>query len=277
MARTDTLGNFLTDVAEAIRTKEGTTETIPASEFDTRISNLSGGGKYAPKHITFFEFDGNSLDYELENLDTSNIVDMDKMFSWCRYVKNLDVTNFNTANVTRMQSMFDTDFSLTSLDVSNFDFTNVIDCGSMFDGCIVLSSIKFGAHDAPALKYMNKMFYECKSLTELDLSGFKANQVTTLYATFYDCSKLEKLNLSGLDTTNVTSTTNLFYNCPLKTLIIDNPVVFKITSDNSFQSSGIKNGTCLIYVPDNLVDAYKADTYWGPYASQIKPISEYSE
>lgn len=45
MARTDTLGNFLTDVAEAIRTKEGTTGTIPASEFDTRISNLSGGGE----------------------------------------------------------------------------------------------------------------------------------------------------------------------------------------------------------------------------------------
>ena len=43
MARTDTLGNFLTDVAEAIRTKEGTTETIPASEFDTRIANLSTG------------------------------------------------------------------------------------------------------------------------------------------------------------------------------------------------------------------------------------------
>ena len=42
MARTDTLNNFLTDVAEAIREKEGTTEVIPASEFDTRISNLSG-------------------------------------------------------------------------------------------------------------------------------------------------------------------------------------------------------------------------------------------
>lgn len=42
MARTDTLGNFLTDVAEAIREKEGTTEKISASEFDTRISNLSG-------------------------------------------------------------------------------------------------------------------------------------------------------------------------------------------------------------------------------------------
>lgn len=44
MARTDTLGNFLTDVAEAIREKEGTTETIPASEFDTRIANLPEAG-----------------------------------------------------------------------------------------------------------------------------------------------------------------------------------------------------------------------------------------
>ena len=54
MARTDTLGNFLTDVAEAIRTKEGTTKTIPASEFDTRISNLSGGGEpeVEPDYIT---------------------------------------------------------------------------------------------------------------------------------------------------------------------------------------------------------------------------------
>lgn len=44
MARTDTLGNFVTDVAEAIRTKEGTTEKIPVSEFDTRITNLPSGG-----------------------------------------------------------------------------------------------------------------------------------------------------------------------------------------------------------------------------------------
>lgn len=48
MARIDTLANFLTDVAEAIRTKEGTTEAIPASEFDTRIANLSGGGSNEP-------------------------------------------------------------------------------------------------------------------------------------------------------------------------------------------------------------------------------------
>ena len=44
MARTDTLGHFLTDVADAIRTKTGESGTIQASSFDTQISNIPSGG-----------------------------------------------------------------------------------------------------------------------------------------------------------------------------------------------------------------------------------------
>ena len=44
MARTDTLPHFLTDVADAIRTKAGTSGTIQASTFDTAIANIPGGG-----------------------------------------------------------------------------------------------------------------------------------------------------------------------------------------------------------------------------------------
>lgn len=44
MARTDNLTNFLTDVADAIREKKGTTGTIQASNFDTEIANISTGG-----------------------------------------------------------------------------------------------------------------------------------------------------------------------------------------------------------------------------------------
>ena len=40
MARTNTLGNFLTDVASAIREKKGTTDTILASDFDKIIAIL---------------------------------------------------------------------------------------------------------------------------------------------------------------------------------------------------------------------------------------------
>lgn len=48
MARTDTLGNFLTDVATAIRNKKGTTNTIVASNFDTEIESIESGGGELP-------------------------------------------------------------------------------------------------------------------------------------------------------------------------------------------------------------------------------------
>ena len=43
MARTDNLNNFLTDVADAIRTKTGSTEQIQASQFDTEIESINTG------------------------------------------------------------------------------------------------------------------------------------------------------------------------------------------------------------------------------------------
>ena len=44
MARTDTLINFLTDVAAAIKAKKGDSRPIPAANFDTEIANLPSGG-----------------------------------------------------------------------------------------------------------------------------------------------------------------------------------------------------------------------------------------
>lgn len=43
MARIDNLTNFLTDIADAIRDKKGTTGLIQASNFDTEIENISSG------------------------------------------------------------------------------------------------------------------------------------------------------------------------------------------------------------------------------------------
>lgn len=43
MARIDTLTNFLTDVAAAIKAKKGDSTPIPAADFDTEITNLPSG------------------------------------------------------------------------------------------------------------------------------------------------------------------------------------------------------------------------------------------
>lgn len=46
------------------------------------------------------------------------------------------------------------------------------------------------------------------------------------------------------------------------------------TAENAFKSTPIASGTGYIYVPDDLVDSYKAATNWSTYANQIKGISE---
>lgn len=57
MARTNSLTNFLTDVASAIRqqTKDTPVQAIPASEFDTKILSIKTTGNYQQKSITITE------------------------------------------------------------------------------------------------------------------------------------------------------------------------------------------------------------------------------
>lgn len=61
MARIDTLDNFLTDVADAIREKTGSEETIFASEFDNLILDIPSGGSggVEEKDVNFYDYEGN--------------------------------------------------------------------------------------------------------------------------------------------------------------------------------------------------------------------------
>ena len=52
MARTDTLNNFLTDVGDSIRSKKGTTDKIPASNFDNEIESIQTTPNLQSKSIT---------------------------------------------------------------------------------------------------------------------------------------------------------------------------------------------------------------------------------
>ena len=134
MARTDTLRHFLTDVANSIRNKKGTTDTIIASNFDTEIDSIETSvGKYAPRFISFRDYNKMDLDYETSNIDTSNITDMNYMFLNCKKLTSLDLSKFNTSNVTDMHSIFNDCSNLTYLDIRNFDFTKVISDSNMFN------------------------------------------------------------------------------------------------------------------------------------------------
>ena len=157
MARTDTLGHFLTDVANSIRNKKGTTDTIIASNFDTEIDSIETGlGKYAPRYISFYQYQGTELDYEISTIDTSNVANMSNMFTNCSNLTSLDLSIFDTNNVTNMSYMFSACSSLTSLGLSSFNTSSVTNMSSMFRNCSKLTNLNISNFDfTKVISYSN--------------------------------------------------------------------------------------------------------------------------
>ena len=188
MARIDTLGNFLTDVATAIREKKGTTDTILASNFDTEIASIEGGNKYAPRYIKFSNYKGSDLDYEIANLDTSNITEMNEMFRDCTSLTHLDLSGFNTSKVTSMFRMFDTCPNLTHLDLRGFDTSKVTSMFSMFAYCRELKTLYLSDFDTSKVTNMYQMFETCTKLT--NIPKLNASNVINVHNFVNDCTRL---------------------------------------------------------------------------------------
>ncbi|MDN3202153.1 BspA family leucine-rich repeat surface protein [Enterococcus faecalis] len=149
----------------------------------------------------------------LNNLDTSNVTDMSRMFDSCSKLTSLDVSKFDTSNVTDMILMFSQCSGLTSLDVSNFNTSNVTDMDYMFVGCSGLTSLDVSKFDTSNVTNMSNMFDSCSNLTSLDVSKFDTSNVTNMSNMFVGCSGLTSLDVSKFDTSNVTNMSNMFSQC----------------------------------------------------------------
>ena len=215
MARTDTLGNFLTDVATAIRNKKGTTDTILASDFDTEIASIESGvdiNEYLSDTITKgtsssggwlktiiklrspLTVEGTSAEYmfygcplnELPQLDTSNVKDTTSMFDGCKNL--ITIPQIDTSNVTRMNQMFYHCSNLTT--IPQIDTSKVTTMTYMFGYCSNLTTIP--QIDTSMLANMAYMFYNCTNLTTIpQLNG---ENMGILSEAFYGCKSLENFN-----------------------------------------------------------------------------------
>jgi len=196
MARTDTLGNFLTDVADAIREKTGSEETIQASEFDTAISEIPSGA------------DLNEY-YEIENPSTSSGQFISaQLGAWYRNIKKLP--EFNAPSDT---SRFFAGYSGTNVD-------NVLK--------------NWPANAIPRYGLSN-MFYGCTYLTSIDMSHFVVD-VSNLLSAFYNCSSLMFLDIRNMTLTSVSQTTNAFNNVPSNCLIIVKDQAQKTWMNSNFST-----------------------------------------
>ena len=149
----------------------------------------------------------------LENLNTSEVTNMDRMFAYCKSLKSLDLSHFNTSKVTSMASMFEMCQSLESLDLSSFNTSNVTSMMGMFSGCKSLTSINLSSFNTANVTDMKYMFYECSSLTSIDVINFNTANVTSMENMFYQCENLASLDLRYFDIQKVKSTERMFSLC----------------------------------------------------------------
>ena len=240
MARTDTLGNFLTDVAEAIRNKKGSTDTILASNFDTEIESIETGTSIEDSEYKFTgHYDINGLktigwtDEEInyyqrngvrwnESEDSYFILTEDELSgdesSRTRFLpKSSTITKFsnyysmiaipllNTASVTNISSMFNYCYSLKTIPL--LDTSNATNMSNMFNYCHSLTSIPLlDTSKAINMSYMFNRCYSLKTIPSLNTAS-----VTNMSNMFNSCYSLTAIPL--LDTSNVTNITGMFQNC----------------------------------------------------------------
>ena len=91
----------------------------------------------------------------MENLVTTDCVNMSYMFDGCSSLTSLDLSHFNTANVFRFLYVFRNCSSLKSLDLSTFSNATMCEWGTRIEG----------------------VFYGCSSLEYIDISNFNSHRI----------------------------------------------------------------------------------------------------
>lgn len=153
MAKSNNLQDFLTDVANAIRTKTQTTEPINAQDFSAKILNIPSGGNTLKNlldatqscNYLFNSYKGTSIDDLIQPNDTENVTNMDSMCSYCSNL--ITIPQLNTSNV-------------TSID-------------AMFYNCSRLTTIP--ALDVSKVKYATNTFVYCTNLKSILMTGMKVS------------------------------------------------------------------------------------------------------
>ena len=234
MARTNNLTNFLTDVANAIKTKTGDSTPIPASQFDTKIADISTGNlsdeEYAEANddldnilqgstpTKIYPPNWSEIGYEdtpqgiidgfnyakeiYDNWDSSVISLNNKFYN---NKKLMIFPSVDTSNVINMQQAFaySSLFSIPLIDTSK-----VTDFKYAFRGCIFT--------EIPLLDFSSGgsftgMFVNCNNLVEIPTFTFATTKRYSMSSMFSSCTSLKNVPL--LDIKNVDDISNMFSNC----------------------------------------------------------------
>lgn len=296
MSKVDNLTDFLTDVADAIRTKKGTTDKINPQDFSSEIANIStnsemqviGDGKTylyisivsksrlsVSLYFSQTVANGVTIDWGDSSV-TETFSETGALNASHTYAKKGDyIISLNPSN--------DCDLSLGKSSSTSNIFGRIDNYGSS-----LLNAVEIGKN----ITLTSGVFGYCTSLSKVMFSyGVQAIGTNA----FRNCGSLLRVAIPE----GVTSINGGAFNSCLALLIITMPSSITSIGNNAFNTcerlaivdlskcvsvptlggtsvfSGIASD-CQIVVPDTLYDAWIAATNWSANASNIIKASEFN-
>ena len=148
----------------------------------------------------------------IENIDTSRVVDMSYLFFADSNLKNIDLSIFDVSEVTDMSYMFYAT-SLESINLSGWNASKCTNMKGMFLNCAELKNADLSNFNAQNVTNMSYMFDTCTKLVNMDATNFNAENVTNMSHMFYNCYALLEIDFSSITSENVVNMDNMFGNC----------------------------------------------------------------
>lgn len=237
-------------IADAIREKDGSTDTMLVSEMAEKISAISGGGG-----------DAGGLDALIDGSITEVTSDVNEVSDYAfAYKNNLKNANFPNATTLGLSS-FTHSSNLTSV---NAEKVALLKPG-VFYNCTNLKNVDF----PNVTNVGTNAFYGCSSLINMRFP--KATVIGS--DCFRHCTNLERLcflNLTKIDS-------NAFADCErLISLRLQSSECCTLANANAFYRTCIKSGTGYIYVPSSLIEDYKVATNWTTFADRFRALEDYT-
>lgn len=244
MAKNDNLKDFLTDVADAIREKKGTTDKINPQDFSSEIASIQSGGRdwseigynaepsfieegfeYAKEIKENWDETATSSMYEFDNdsnlifLPTLNYDNRTNISAMCRDCTNLQYVDLIHAPIaTRIDNLFN---NCDSLKYAPIYAPNAQLANNLFSKTRITS---FEAEWTDKVTLFNEAFRDCKNLIKIKINTQNAENLGLLV---YGCANLASIEFVG-GTDNIKDLNYAFSSCGAK---IIPPIASKVCTN----------------------------------------------
>ena len=158
----------------------------PSSEITTVVFDPSFADARPTSTASWFADMGKlvTINGMAENLNTSEVTSMDRMFNRCTSLASINLSGFDTKKVEDMYGMFTSCESLEELNLMSFDTQSLMDTEGMFRFCSLLRTIYINTltWDMSGVTNSKNMFLDCKKILGCRGTVYDVNHIDKDYA-----------------------------------------------------------------------------------------------